>query len=50
MNKNATQLTLLLFVTLLVLSGGGVWIYQSQKNATSFKPNTVVEETVNPLI
>lgn len=49
MNKKATQLTLLLFVTLLVLSGGGVWFYQAQKNGTLPKPNTFVEETVDSI-
>lgn len=49
MNKKATQLTLLLFVTLLVLSGGGVWFYQAQKTGTLPKQNTIIEDTVDSI-
>lgn len=48
MSKKATQLTLLLFATLLVLSGGA-WYYQTHNNGQFTKTLSSIEEKVEEL-
>lgn len=47
MNNKATELTLLLFVTLLVLSGGGLSSYQIQKKNTIMRNTSFFDEKVS---
>ena len=47
MNNKATELTLLLFATLLVLSGGGLPTYQIQKKDIVMRSTSFFDEKVS---